>query len=294
MGFSNGFRRRLASMTAIGLSLLVVPWASWAGPAALHVERVGVIRTTPFVGTDISMGDGEGSAYVRRDRSLWLADDNTNAIYAVNPRTGKLKRVIRQAAFRSAHRAGGGPRAGVNRSEDFESVAYDEARDALYVFSGVCCDGKARPTVFRLTRRGGVLRVASWQPLPGASDFSAAGWNAGDGRVYVAMKGEIRSYVWARNALGSPFGVTGLSGITGLGFSRDGSRMFVVNHLNNLYAVDWDTKTIASGWTFDLAGVGIRDARAVDRIGGHVFILDGGDRPGSALEHAVFELKVVR
>ena len=77
-----------------------------------HLKRVGIIRTTPFVHTRISMRDGEGSAYVPRDHSLWLADDSPDAIFEVAPRTGRLKRVIAEQAFQSTDRFGGGPPAG--------------------------------------------------------------------------------------------------------------------------------------------------------------------------------------
>jgi hypothetical protein len=55
-----------------------------------QLKRVGIIRTTPFVHTRISMRDGEGSAYVPRDHSLWLADDSTDAIFEVASKTGNI------------------------------------------------------------------------------------------------------------------------------------------------------------------------------------------------------------
>jgi hypothetical protein len=48
----------------------------------------------PFVGSNVSMGDAEGSAYVARDNSLWLADDGKDVAYELNATTGALKRLI--------------------------------------------------------------------------------------------------------------------------------------------------------------------------------------------------------
>lgn len=258
-----------------------------------QLKRVGIIRTNPFAHTRISMGDGEGSAYVPRDRSLWLADDNRDAIFEVAPRTGRLRRVIREDAFRSTRRFGGGPVARPSRTGDFESMAYDEANDALYVFSGECCDGAGRPTVFRLTRRHGELKLDSWQPLDETSDFPAAGWNSVDHTLYVANGADLQTYDYPSNALGQPFGITDLDGVLGLSFSRDGSKMYAVSSGEVLYAVDWQSKTSIPGWSFDLTPFGVMDSRAVERVGGRFFVLDGASRPaGDRLKSAVFKFDV--
>ena len=287
--------RRVPTLVwAVVLSALLTPSLS-AARTTPQLKRVGVIRTTPFVHTRISMHDGEGSAYVRRDHSLWLADDSTDAIFEVAPKTGKLKRVIGEQAFRSTDRFGGGPRAGGNRTDDFESMAYDAANDVLYVFSGKCCMGTVRPTVFRLTRRRGVLRLDSWQPLKPTSDFTAAGWNSVDHRLYVAVDSDIRSYNYPQNALGQPFQISDLTEILGLGFSRDGSEMYAVTNGEVLHAVDWQSQTIIPGWSFDLTPFGVLDSRAVERIGGRFFVLDGASRGGDdRLEFAVFKFDVER
>jgi sugar lactone lactonase YvrE len=257
--------------------------------------RRHVIRTTPFVHTQISMKDGEGSAYVPRDHSLWLADDSSDAIFEVAPRTGRLKRVISEQEFWFTDRFGGGPPAGGNRTDDFESMAYDAANDALYVFSGKCCRGSVRPTAFRLTRRRGVLRLDSWEPLKRTNDFTAAGWNSADHRLYVAVDSDLRTYNYPQNALGQPFQITDLTGILGLDFSRDGSKMYAVTNHRMLHVVDWPSRTIIPGRSFDLTPFGVRDSRAVERIRGRFFVLDGAPRPGDdRLEYAVFESDVER
>jgi hypothetical protein len=285
-------RRVRTLVWAVVLAALLTPSSSTAQTTP-HLRRVGVIRTTPFVHTGISMHDGEGSAYVRRDHSLWLADDSTDAIFEVAPKTGNLRRVIGEQAFRSTDRFGGGPRAGGNRTDDFESMAYDAANDVLYVFSGKCCSGSVRPTVFRLTRRRGVLRLDSWQPLKRTNDFTAAGWNSADHRLYLAVGSDLRTYNYPRNALGQPFRITDLTGILGLSFSQDGSKMYAVTNGEVLYAVDWPSQTIIPGWSFDLTPFGVLDSRAVERIGGRFFVLDGAPRRGR-LEFAVFEFDVER
>jgi hypothetical protein len=54
--------------------------------------------------------------------------------------------------------------------------------------------------------------------------------------------------------------------------------------------IDWSTRTVVDGWTFDLTPFGILDARAVAKVGGQFFVSDGSElRPsGDPLRHAVF------
>jgi sugar lactone lactonase YvrE len=236
------------------------------------------------------MGDGEGSTYVARDNSLWLADDAKDAVYEVNASTGRLKRVIGPAAFTAAPRFGGGPAAGAARIGDLESMAYNAAKDRLYAFSGSCCTASARPTAFRLTRtRGGYFRVDSFQPLPSATNFTAAAWNASDRRIYVGTRGVLRSYDYPTNVVGPRLRIGGVTGILGMGFSPDGAALYVVTNAERLYRVSWRTKRMVAGWVFELRPFGVRDSRAVDSIGGRLYVLDGAPRPkGHRLRNGVF------
>ena len=258
----------------------------------LHLDRT--IKTRPFAGSSVSMRDGEGSAYVPRDDSLWLADDNGRAVYEVNPTSGALKRVIRSDAFASAPKLGGGEAAGSNRARDLESLAYDVATDSLYAFSGSCCSSTVLPTAFRLKRSNGSFRVESYQPLAKGTNFTAAAWSASDRTLYVGVNSTLRSYRYESNAVGSAFSIPNVSGILGLGFSPTGSDLFVVTSAEKLFRVDWGSRRIVSGWTFDLRPFGIRDSRAVDLIGDRLFVLDGYDgRPRTdPLKYAVYVFSV--
>lgn len=259
---------------------------------ALQLERT--IRTSPFVGSSISMRDAEGSAFVPRDNSLWLADDNGRAIYEVNPVTGSLKRRISASSFESAKRFGGGATAGVDRVRDFESLAYDEANDVLYVFSGPCCSSSVLPTAFRLLRGGGgALQVDSYQPLGSGANYTGAGWNNADGKTYVGVGAKLRSYDFVTNTAGPIFKVPNLSGITGMDFSS--GDLYVTTNAEKLRRVDWASKTLVAGWTFDLTPFQVRDSRAVDLIDDRFYVLDGydGRSNGDPLRHAVFVFDVL-
>jgi hypothetical protein len=241
------------------------------------------IRTTPFAHSDISMKDSEGSAYVPRDKSLWLADDNGRRIYEVNPVTGALKRSIGRSRFESARRSGGGSTAGTDRTLDMESIAYDRTHDALYVFSGSCCSSSVKPTVFRLIRNAkGRLFVESFQPLPRSSNYTAAAWNAADGKIYVGHGPDLRTFNYVTDTSGPTFRVPNLTEITGMSFTADGANLFVTTNAEKLRRVRWSTKRLVGGWTFDLTTFGVHDARAVECVGGRFYVSDGDDTRSNA------------
>src|SRR4051812_33166086 len=85
-----------------------------------------LVRTAPFVGSSTSVRDNEDLAYVPSDDSMWMADDNGNAVYEFNRTTGALKRTISQSTFANSHQFGGSALATSKRNEDIEAVAYDQ------------------------------------------------------------------------------------------------------------------------------------------------------------------------
>jgi hypothetical protein len=283
-------RRPVSLFLVVVLTILVSQDLALSTP---QLRRTRTIRTTPFVNRNVSMRDNEGSAYVPRNKSLWLADDNGRAVFEVNPATGSLKRGIGRRQFESARRLGGGPRAGVDRTRDFESIAYDRAHDALYVFSSTCCGPSVLPAAFRLKRNAqGVFRVVSYQPLPNTTKITAAAWNAANGKLYVGFGRDLRAYNYTRNSLGRAFRVPNLTDITGMGFSPDGRYLFVTTGAEQLSRVRWATKRLVAGWTFGLVAFGIHDSRAVEVIGGRFYVVDGDDARSKAdpLRYAVYVL----
>jgi DNA-binding beta-propeller fold protein YncE len=282
---------RCAALVAVAITALLLP-AHAAFAATLDLNRT--IRTSPFTGSSVSMGDNEGSAFVPSDNSLWLADDGKKRIYEVDPATGALKRTINRSVFNNASKLGGGPAAGTERTNDFESLAYDRTHDVLYAFSGACCTSSVRATAFRLTRQSGQFQVESYQPLPTGADYTGAAWSPTDRKIYVGKGRQMRSFDYASATEGGAFSVGGVRGILGMDFSPDGADLLVTVNSERLIRINWSTRTVVSGWTLDLTPFGIRDARAVVEIGDQFFVSDGFDsRPsGDPLRHAVFVLDV--
>jgi len=255
----------------------------------IHLDHT--VATEPFAGSSVSVHDHEGSAYVGKDGSLWLADDSGRKLYETNPSTGALKRTIGDQAFLQARRVGGTEQAGYWRDRDLESLAYDGANDTLYAFSGACCTENNLPTVFRLKRdRSGSFQVHSFQGLPIGSDFTGAAWNPADGKVYVGVGADLRAYDYATNTLGAAFQVPHLTRITGLQFSPSGNDLYVTHAQTKVSRIDWATRTMVSGWSFDLSPFGVLDARAVEVFNDRLWVSDGYDYrdPGDPLAHALF------
>jgi hypothetical protein len=284
----------LALMVSLALPALPA-LGSLPSTSSPELDLARTIRTTPFVGSSVSVKDNEGGAFVASDNSLWMVDDNGRSLYEIDRTTGALKSAIDRTALESAPKFGGGSPAGSNRTADLESMAYDEADDALYVFSGPCCTSSVLPTAFRLTRApGGAFQVDSYQPLPGGSDYTAAAWSSADGTVYVGKGRDLRTYDYATNTSGPTFRVPNLGGILGLGFTDDGADLIAVTNAEHLFRVDWASKTIVPGWDLDLTPFGVRDSRGVEEIDGQFFVHDGYDQRsnGDPLKHAIFVFDV--
>ena len=285
---------RPARFLFVALVAVLVGSSTTAFAAQLELDRT--IRTTPFDGSTLVMRDIEGSAYVPEDNSLWLASDNGRAVFEIDPITGALKRKIGRAKFEAATELGGGSLAGTWRTRDFESMAYDEATDSLYVFSGPCCSASVLPTVFRLKRSGnkGTFKVESYQPLAAWANYTGAGWNSADG-IYVAKGAVLRTYDYVTNTAAAGFKIPMLTGITGMDFSSDGADLYVSTNAETLRRVDWASKALVAGWTFDLTPFEVRDARAVELIDDQYYVLDGYDgRPlGDPLRYAVFVFNIL-
>jgi hypothetical protein len=281
-----------------GLFAPEAPATALPATATPVVQLVRVVPTSPFAGGRRSLLDNEGSAFVRRDRSMWIVDDDGELLIEMNARTGKVKRTFDRDELADVHRKKRGKKhgkkAGKHRINDFEAVAYDRKRDQLFVFTAICCTPKDKPTVFRLKRRHGKLRLDSYLPLPKGSDFTAAAWNPRKRRVYVGVGNTIWPYRYKRHGVGSPRTVPGLSDITGMSFTGDGKGLLVAHSPSFVSLVDWRSRTLVPGWTFDLAGFGVADIRAVELARGRMWVSDGYDlrAPGDPLDHAIFVFSI--
>ncbi len=269
-----------------------------------------IIRTTPFTGTSSSMRDNEGSAFVPNDPahpniggtdSMWLVEDNGKAIWEINPYTGQLKSSVQSATWQATKQynagtdSGTGASAGSNRDPDLEAGAYDASTDTLYVFNGKCCTSSVLPTAYRLKRGADhTFHPESWQPLPSGSDYTAADWNARDNKVYVGVSKYLRTYDYRTNASGPTFSISGVSGIYGIGFSADGTEMYVANSKVHVLRVDWVNRKLMTGWDVDLTPFGMKDSRSVEVINDQFYVGDGYDGRSSSdpLRDAVFVFDV--
>lgn len=305
----NPFASAAAATVAAVLAALLAPalgvttgsaTARQVEDAAPSVTHLRTLRTTPFPGSAVSMKDHEGVAYVPRDRSLWLSDDEDRRLYEVDVRTGALKRVVPAKRLAATRRFRGDRAAGHARTRDLEGIAYDATRDRLYVFNGsdckpstATCRLRSRPTVFRLTRVGGRLLPTSFQPLPPRSQPTGAAMHPGSGRLYVADGRAIRTFRYPRNVFGPALDLPGDLPAFGGTFTPNGRALLVAHGESaRISRLTWPGRSLE--WTADLSGLGVRDARGITQVGRRLFVSDGYDdrRPRSRLRYAVFVLEV--
>ena len=112
--------------------------------------------------------------------------------------------------------------------------------------------------------------------------------------MYVGVDSLIWSYRYKRKGVGKPIAVPGLSGITGMSFTGNGKGLLVARSPSVVSLVDWKTRTLVPGWTFDLAGAGVVDIRAVEMVRGRMWVTDGYDlrAPGDPLDHGLFVFRI--
>lgn len=270
----------VAAVVAVSLVVLPAP-AVLAAPALVPLRSIG---THPFTSSGVTVRDNEGLAHDPVTDTLWIADDSTAQLYAVDRASGALRQVISRSALRSAPRFAGTELAGSARSVDLEAVAYDAATDTLYAFSGTCCTTSARATVFRLTRTtGATFAVQSWQPLnPPYNDLSGAA--ARGGRIWAGAGRNLVEYDYASNTVVSvrrPGGAH-LDSIYGVGFGPGPDDLWLALAGDRVIRYSAASLQPVAGYDFAMSPLGVRDARSVEPIGTQLYVSDGYDGYGSS------------
>ena len=278
----------VVAMAAGGLAAPAGALTSTTQPT-LTLNRL--VRTSPFAGSSTTVRDNEDLAYVPSDDSMWMADDNGDAVYEFSRTTGALKQKVAQSTFSSSRQLGGSAQATAARDEDLEAVAYDRNADILYAFSG---STSSTPTVYRFLRDSShKFQIDSWQALP--SEWTGAGWRQADGKLYVADATAIRTYDYVSNSFGPSFSVSGLKTIYDVAFDPSTGDMLAVSKANKLFRVDMTTHAFTPGWAgLDLTKFGMLDTRGVEVVGEQVFVSDGYDYRSASdpMNHAVFVFDV--
>ncbi len=249
----------LAAMT-LGASALVVMGGTANALTDVPYPQLTfdhTISSRPFSGAPSNAVDIEGLAAVSAS-SMWVADDNSDSLWQINPSSGAYISRLRGGAtkdvngqpltaypdFASATEVGSGLTCGqllnpavvgdtaanecLSRTDDFESVLYDGS-GAIYAISGIApsqtlAGTPANPTVWKLTDTGSGYTPTSFQQLPQTEDPTAAGWRPGTG-LYFGKGTKLKTYDFAGNTLGSTFSI-GLSDIVGVTFP-DANTAFV-------------------------------------------------------------------
>ena len=188
--------------------------------------------------------DNEDLAYVPSDDSLWMADDNGNAVYEINRTTGALKRTISQSTFSNSHQFGGSALAD-------ESSATRTSRRSRTTGTPTCSTSspaarrRRRPCTGSCATASHNFQIDSWQPLP--TEWTGAGWRLADGKLYVADASSIRTYDYVSNTFGTAFSVSGLKTIYDVAFDPATGDMLAVSKAEKLVRVNMTTHAFTAG-----------------------------------------------
>ena len=219
----------------------------------------------------------------------------------VNPYSGALKRTIgRQAFTRDASGRRRGDRPGTGATATWSRSPTTARTTPCTSSRAACCsefdapDGLPAYDVTQRqlpgpTRSAVAARRHRRSPeRPGARPTGSL--YVGDGRRAALLR--LRHATpWV-----PPSGCPTSARITGLQFSPSGADLYVSHALTKVSRVNWTTKKLVAGWTFDLSAFGVMDARAVEVFDDRLWVSDGYDfRPdGDPLAHAVFVFSVTR
>ena len=273
-----------ASLGLSAVGAVATPAHALSSPAIPVLTFDHTITSHPFSGAPGNAIDIEGLGYVAGDNSMWVADDNGDRVWEINPTTGAYKSQLRggnpnsnpaNADFLTATQVGTGLSCGqaldvaiigdtaanecLSRTDDFESAIYDSSADVLYVTSGNCCTAGLpanypfHPTVWKLTRDGSNnFKPSQWQALPEGEDPTAAGVRPGGG-IYFGHNTKVKTYDFASNILGTDKTLGVSADIVGLNFT-DANTAFVTTATPNTASGRTTATSDSTIHRFDISG----------------------------------------
>jgi hypothetical protein len=256
--------------------------------------RDRTIRTKPFALSTVSMKDAESIVHVPGDDNLWIGDDNSNAVYEIDRRTGHYRsRVTAREIVDTFPGAGScddgdrDRRTQCSYTEELEILAHDPLSGTLFLFNAVSSPHLEppvdKPAVFRLRKEHGRgrFRLVDWRALPAGQRVGPA--VVIEGKLYLAIGADVVEYDIERNRLadtddqGHPLPVmigTPEDHIVGMAF--DGSSLWLLTHGKKLVQVHWSSKRVAA--SYGIAPFGISKAKGLGFGAGEFFVVDG-DHP---------------
>lgn len=237
------------------------------------LKLLRVIHTKPFRDSYERLRDTEALAYIPATDALWIADDNSNSIVAIERSSGRFLRKLTKADFAAACEPtlnnGVQPHA---YFDELETLAYDRGTGALYVINTVSRPENDRPAIFKVTGRN-APRLSAWQPLPSGVAYNAA--VVIDGQMLIADSCQILTYDFETNGFSEKPKISHVqSAITGLAY--DGRFLWVLNANKELIKLVWETGKETG--RYDLGAFGISRPVGLEIVDGRIYLTDG-DHP---------------
>lgn len=231
-------------------------------------------------------GDGESLTYVPEDDSFWIADDNKNAIFEVDRRTGGYRsQITLEAILDVLPDAGqcddgdGDPNTVCSYVNEIELLAYDPDGRSLYVVNTVNTPAVDRPAIFRLAKEAcdGCFAPESWQPLPTGLTYRSI--IVVEGQIYLALDGGMYAYDYDTNRVATvdndgdplPPVYATTSSMVALGY--DGTFLWILTHSRVLFQVEWATLTERR--SYELDGFGFSLPRGMEVVNDTIYVLEG-------------------
>jgi len=247
------------------------------------------------------LGDLEAIQYIGPDNTFMIADDIRRLVYQLDLGTEQVVEIRLDSEFGAYTQANPGrfeplplechqdSATGIwSGFCDPEAIAYDEANDDIYLFTG---NHPGDLTGFRLSRSapGQSFSISGWQRI--AQGYASAIFI--NNQFYVSIldpsngDGKIVPYNWNKDTVGTAI-FSNAYEIQDMAYAN--GILWLLNAPDLLYRIRFSDMQILD--VYDMRAYDINDPRGVEVVGNKLYIGDGYDFRTDELKHAIhiFEL----
>jgi len=245
--------------------------------AGKDLNEVGGVVVSKIKALDKVM-DAESIFYLRKNNTLWIADDDSHKAFEMeftkqklvsefdDVKLGNFVEEISNYCIRKDSK-------GIC---DIESIAYDEKNDIFYILSG---NSHSDSGIFKLTRKENEkkFKLDSFTDL-GSKEFTDALFIDDDFIVVTDNGKNLKVYDYDSNKITSANSLFHSPDGKIYGMAYYAGTLWLTTSTYKLMKVDWKSKKVEA--IYDMTENGVNDPRGIEVINNQLYILEGMNRIG--------------
>lgn len=216
--------------------------------------------------------DTESLLYIPVNNSLWVTDDSTHKVYEVDLTSHEIKSTFTDADL-GAFTNGEIQEAcydGVGVC-DVESLAYDEAQDALYIFVG---SASSTPSIFKLTR-GSTNEPFSISDFRKLNNIEYPAVQFIEGEFVVSIDDKLYPYNFEENIVDTSNLLYKIDSGKVHGLAYANNTLWITTSNAELKKIEWDSNIKVEIASYNMQHNGVYDPRGVEVINNQLYVLEG-------------------